>query len=168
MRFGRFEENIDAVKVLFVIFAVACALELAACAYCVDISDRLFFYALVAYTLILPFIIGFALDAGTLENGDSCRDTAVFDETGIRFARVKAEDRFMPWDSVYTFRLVPNRSYRGSHIEIKDISGNDVFNFSFDMKIIKYIWREHPELPLTDEFGNPVNKQRLAEQYREG
>lgn len=60
MRFGRFEENIDAVKVLFVIFAVACALELTACAYCVDISDRLFFYALVAYTLILPFIIGFA------------------------------------------------------------------------------------------------------------
>lgn len=96
-------------------------------------------------------------DTFLLDTGDSLSDDIVLNEKGIRCVRVKAEDQFMPWDSVFSVSVLTDR-VRGDRIEVRDCSGRQMIWWQYNRAATAYIRREHPELSLTDEWGHRPNK----------
>lgn len=113
----------------------------------------------VIVALLDSMLFGATLESNLflLDSGDSFMDSIVLDKTGIRCVRVKAEDQFMPWESVFTIWVLTDRT-RGDRVEVRDCSGKQMIWWQHNRAAAAYLRREHPELSITDCWGNPPDK----------
>lgn len=154
MRFGRFEENNEGEVAGFLMLGLIWIFMILFMYYESGTGGMLGMCAIAVFFYFLLTALFSLLESSLLSSGDSLRDTIILDEDGIRFERVKAEDIFVPWEEVYSIRLPVHERTALRNLEILDCSGRKVLWWPYNKKAMAYIWREHPEIRLTDEFDN--------------
>lgn len=157
MRFGKFKKTFEILGIAKIGLATIGGFLILISFYNSGTELMLFMCGFCVIMWIIFSAAGFWDDAMLLSPGDSYRDSIVLDEEGVRYERVKAEDQIIPWDMVFSVRVV--HVYRGSYrIEIKDCSGRQMIWLPFDKEVVAYLRREHPELSVTDRWRNPPDK----------